>query len=71
MRYISWNGKPEVDTCIFNDPQFANFRVTLDGEMDRLQAESIWLKSWQTEIDEEMLWKKTTCSLSTGQFLCA
>ena len=36
MRYLRQNGQPDID--FFKDPEFAEFKSTLDAEMKRLQS---------------------------------
>jgi hypothetical protein len=61
MRHIRKNcGKPEID--FFKDPQFADFRSSLDAEMKRLQASGVGSTKKQAEPltleEEELLWEK-------------
>ena len=60
MRFLRWNGKPELD--IFRDSNFADFRASLDSEMKRLQSEGYGTKTKQAEVlteeDEDILWEK-------------
>ena len=61
MRHIRQNcGKPEID--FFKDPDFADFRSSLDAEMKRLQAAGIGSVRKQAEPitmdEEELLWEK-------------
>lgn len=61
MRYIRKNcGKPEIDVC--KDPQFDDFRSSLDAEMKRLQASGVGSARKQAEPltleEEELLWEK-------------
>ena len=61
MRYLRAD-QPDID--LLKDPEFSEFRATLDGEMKRLQRSGIGSKKKQaeplTEEEEELLW-------STGQ----
>ncbi len=60
MRYVRQNGRPEVD--FFKDPSFADFRLSLDAEMKRLQSNGLGSKRKQAEPltleEEEELWNK-------------
>ncbi len=60
MCHIRWNGKPHID--FFKDPEFANFRASLDAEMKRLQSLGIGSKKRQAEVlsedEEELLRQK-------------
>ncbi len=71
MRFLRWNGLPALD--LFNDPEFAEFRATLDAEMKRLQAEGVGMKTKQaeplTEADKEILWEKGLLGDSTPRTL--
>ncbi len=71
MRYLRWNGWPAVD--FFVDPGFTDFRATLDGEMKRLQSQSLGAKKKQaeplTEHEEEIIWNKGLLRDATPQTL--
>ena len=59
MRHLRWKGQPAID--FFKDPEFADFRRSLDAEMKRLQAAGKGTKKKQAEpltIQEEILWQK-------------
>ena len=60
MRYLRQNGRPEVD--FFKDASFADFRLSLDAEMKRLQSNGLGSKRKQAEPltleEEEELWNK-------------
>ena len=60
MRYLRQNGRPEVD--FFKDTSFANFRLSLDAEIKRLQSNGLGSKRKQAEPltleEEEELWNK-------------
>ena len=53
-------GKPEID--FFKDPQFVDFRSSLDAELKRLQASGVGSVRKQAEPltleEEELLWEK-------------
>ena len=54
MRYLRQNGRPEVD--FFKDASFADFRLSLDAEMKRLQSNGLGSKRKQAEpltLEEE------------------
>ena len=57
MKYLRWNGKPEID--IFHNSNFVEFRASLDAEMKRLQGQGFGTRKKQaqilTEEDEELL----------------
>ena len=59
MRYLRWNGKPNID--LFKDPEFREFRDSLDAEMKRLQREGLGTKKKQAEViseeEEDLLWQ--------------
>ncbi|XP_064403277.1 zinc finger MYM-type protein 2-like [Halichondria panicea] len=61
MRYVRQQcEKPEID--FFKDPEFAQFRSSLDAEMKRLQATGLGSTRKQAEPlsmqEEELLWEK-------------
>ena len=60
MRYIRLEGNPSID--FFKDAEFANFRLTLDGEMKRLSATdlrgAVKKPEYITVDEEEFLWSK-------------
>lgn len=60
MRYVRWNGRPNID--FFKDPEFSNFRASLDAEMKQLQSQGEGSKKKQAELliekDENILWEK-------------
>lgn len=61
MRHLRQNcGKYEID--FFKDPEFADFRASLDAEMKRLQSAGVGSIKKQAEPltmeDEEILWKR-------------
>lgn len=60
MRYLQWNGRPDID--FFKDPDFCNFRASLDAEMKRLQSQGEGSKKKQAELlteeEEKILWDK-------------
>ena len=60
MRHLRWKGQPAID--FFKDPEFADFRRSLDAEMKRLQAAGKGTKKKQAEPltiqEEEILWQK-------------
>jgi len=56
---MRWKGQPAID--FFKDPEFADFRCSLDMDMKRLQAARKGAKKKQAEpltIQEEILWQK-------------
>ena len=59
MRHLRWNGQPNID--FFSDPEFVDFKSTLDGEMKRLQSLGMGSKKRQAEpisvTEEEKLWE--------------
>ena len=59
MRYMRQNGRPEVT---LKDPSYAEFRLSLDVEMKRLQSNGLGSKRKQAEPltleEEEELWSK-------------
>ena len=60
MRHLRTNGKPSLD--FFKDPEFADFRASIDAEMKRLQAAGLGSKRKQAEPltreEVEILWEK-------------
>ena len=61
MRYIRNEcGHPEID--LFKDPEFGDFRSSMDAEMKRLQSAGLGSERKQAEPltleEEEMLWEK-------------
>ena len=61
MRHIRHNcGRPEID--FFKDPEFSDFRSSLDAEMKRLQSAGVGSVKKQAEPlileEEEQLWEK-------------
>ena len=60
MRHIRLSGNPQVD--FFKDPEFSDFRASLDAEMKRLQADGVGSKKKQAEVltegEENTLWEK-------------
>ena len=61
MRHIRHNcGRPELD--FFKDPDFSDFRSSLDAEMNRLQSVGVGSVKKQAEPlttdEEEQLWEK-------------
>ena len=71
MRHLRWNGRPHID--FFKDPEFADFRLTLDAEMKHLQSQGEGSKKKQAEVltedEEDMLWEKGYLGDSTPQSL--
>ena len=71
MRHLRWNGNPNLD--ILKDPEFADFRASLDAEMKRLQSQGIGSKKRQAEVltveEEEVLWEKGLLGDATPQSL--
>ena len=57
MRHVRWSGQPNID--FLKDPEFANFRTSLDAEMKRLQQLGVGATKKQaeilTELEEEIL----------------
>ena len=60
LRHLRANGHPTLD--IFKDPEFHEFRASLDAEMRRLQKKGLGSKTKRaepiTEEEEEVLWEK-------------
>jgi len=60
MRHLRTNGKSSLD--FFKDPEFADFRASIEAEMKRLQAAGLGSKRKQAEPltreEVEMLWEK-------------
>ena len=61
MRHIRHNcGRPELD--FFKDPDFSDFRSSLDAEMKKLQSAGVGSVKKQAEPltmdEEEQLWEK-------------
>ena len=58
MRFLRTNGRPEID--VFKQGAYAEFRLTLDAEMKRLQQTGLGSTKRQaeplTEAEEEFLW---------------
>ena len=48
MRHLRWNGHPSLD--FFTDSDFADFKVTLDARMKRLQSAGVGSKKRQAEV---------------------
>ena len=71
MRHLRTNGQPDID--FFKNPDFSDFRLTLDSEMKRLQRKGLGSKRKQaeplTEDEEEMLWKTGQLGDHTPQAL--
>ena len=71
MRFLRSCGWPSVD--FFADPEFMDFRATLDSEMKRLRSSVIGSKEKQaeplTEQEEEILWEKGLLGDATPQTL--
>ena len=65
MRHVQGTGQPSID--FFKDPEFADFRGSLDAEMKRLQQLEIGSTKKQaetlTDTKEDSLWGKR----STGR----
>ena len=65
---VRWSGQPNFD--FLKDPEFANFRTSLDAEMKRLQQLGVGATKKQaeilTELEEEILWAgKEVCLVTT------
>ena len=60
MRHLRTNGKPALD--FFKDPEFADFRASIDAEMKHLQAAALGSQRKQAEPltreEVEILWEK-------------
>ena len=60
MRHLRTNGKPFFD--FIKNPEFADFRPSIDAEMKRLQAAGLGSKRKQAELltreEVEKLWEK-------------
>jgi len=58
MRHLRWSGQPSID--FLKDPEFAQFRSSLDAEMKRLQQEGVGSIKRQaetlSEAEEDNLW---------------
>ncbi|XP_064387442.1 transcriptional regulator QRICH1-like [Halichondria panicea] len=71
QRYLRINGKPSID--FFKDPAFANFKLSLDAEMKRLQKLGLGSKKRQAEPltieEEELLWSTGLLGCSSPQTL--
>ena len=71
MRYLRWNGRPDIN--FFKDPEFSNFRASLDAEMKQLQSQGEGSKMKQaemlTEEEENTLWEKGYLGDATPQSL--
>ena len=71
MRHLRSNGKPSID--FFSDPNFSEFKASLDSEMKRLQQKGAGSQKKQAEIltenEEEMLWSKGFLGDSSPQSL--
>ena len=48
MRHVRWSRKPQVD--FLKDPEFSDFRASLDAEMKRIQGDGVGSKKKQAEI---------------------
>ena len=60
MRHVRWSGQPNID--FLKNPEFANFRTSLDAEMKRIQQLGVGATKKQaeilTELEEEILWER-------------
>ena len=69
QRYIRMNGNNSIH--IYKNSEFAEFRVSLDAEMNRLQSAGYGSKTGKAEplTEEEVLWQKGLLGKSTPQAL--
>jgi len=71
MRHVRGTGQPSID--FFKDPEFADFRGSLDAEMKRLQQLGIGSTKQQaetlTDTEEDSLWEKGLLGDHTPQTL--